>query len=193
MVGSNINNNLKWEVLSTKYLFHDTWLKARMDKCIRRDGKIIDPYYVMEYPEWAAGFALTDDNKILMVRQYRHALGEVCIELPGGCVDTSDSSPEFAIRREFLEETGYAFEAVEYLGKTSANPSTNANCLHMFLLTGGAKVQEQDLDQNEEIQVLTIDFLELKRLLDENGIMQSMHVTCIYYALQKLGKMDVRW
>lgn len=176
----------KWEILSSEYLFNDTWLKARKDRCKRADGKIVDPYYVMEYPEWATGFALTKDNQIILVKQYRHALGEICIELPGGCVDSNDVSLEAAIRRELLEETGYIFEDVEYLGKTSANPSTNANTLHMFLMKGGEKVQAQDLDHNEEIQVLHYSFSDLQKLLNENGIMQSMHITCIYQALTKL-------
>lgn len=177
----------KWKILSSDYLFNDTWLKARKDKCIRADGKIVDPYYVMEYPEWATGFALTKDNHIILVKQYRHALGEICIELPGGCVDSSDKDFEAAIRRELLEETGYVFEEVEYLGKTSANPSTNANTLHMFLMKGGEKIKEQDLDHNEEIQVLTYSFAELQKLINENGMMQAMHITCIYYALSKLN------
>ena len=184
------NDNLKWKTLSSEYLFNDTWLKARKDRCIRPDGKIIDPYYVMEYPEWATGFALTEENDILLVRQYRHALGEVCIELPGGCVDNDDANVEAAIRRELLEETGYIFDTAEYLGRTSANPSTNANTLHMFLLTGGKKVQEQQLDHNEEIDVLKLSFSEIEKLLDENKIMQSMHITCIYYALSKLKKLQ---
>ncbi len=181
---------LKWKVLSSEYLFNDTWLKARKDTCIKADGKIVDPYYIMEYPEWATGFALTKDNKILLVKQYRHALGEVGIELPGGCVDANDVSLEAAIRREFLEETGYVFEQVDYLGKTSANPSTNSNILHMFLMAGGEKIQGQELDHNEEIEVLTYTFEEFQNLLDENRIMQSMHITCIYYALMKLKKIS---
>ena len=72
MVGDKSNNDsLKWTTISSEYLFNDNWLKARRDKCIRPDGKIIDPYYVMEYPEWAAGFALTEDNSILLIKQYR--------------------------------------------------------------------------------------------------------------------------
>lgn len=184
------NDNLTWKVLSSEYLFNDTWLKARKDRCIRPDGKIIDPYYVMEYPEWVTGFALTENTEILLIRQYRHALGEVCIELPGGCVDKEDVDLKAAIRREFLEETGYVFDTADYLGKTSANPSTNANVLHMFLLTGGKKIQEQQLDYNEEIDVLKLSFFDIQKLLDENKIMQSMHITCIYYALARLKKLE---
>jgi ADP-ribose pyrophosphatase len=185
------NNSLHWKTLSSDYLFNDNWLKARRDKCERPDGKIIYPYYVMEYPEWVAGLAFTEDGNVILVRQYRHALGEDCIELPGGCVDAADKDHEVAVRREFLEETGYRFEKVEYLGRTSANPSTNSNTLHMFLLTGGTKVQEQQLDANEEIQVLIKTKEEFKQMLLDNKFMQSMHVTTIFFALQKLAKLQV--
>src|SRR5580658_7665683 len=52
---------------------------------------------------------------------------------------------KLALERELLEETGYSFEKFEYLGKTSANPSTNNNWMHIFLATGGTLVQEQQL------------------------------------------------
>lgn len=187
--GKMENNTLKWKTLSSEYLFKDTWLKARKDTCERQDGKIIEPYYVMEYPEWVAGLALTSDERVILIRQYRHALGEECIELPGGCVDATDISYEQAIRREFLEETGYSFKTAEFLGRTSANPSTNSNTLNMFLLTGGEKLQEQQLDNNEEIQVFTVSLEEFKQMLLANAFIQSMHVTTIFYALNKLGKL----
>src|SRR4051812_17288879 len=164
------NERLKWRTLSSEYIFNDTWLHARKDRCIRPDGKIVDPYYVMEYPEWVTALAFTKDEKVILVRQYRHALGEVCIELPGGCVDKNDKNFEASVRREFLEETGYAFEAAEYLGRTSANPSTNSNTLHMFLLTGGEKVQGQQLDANEEIDILVVSFEEFKQMLFKNEL-----------------------
>jgi ADP-ribose pyrophosphatase len=185
------SNSLHWKTLTSEYLFNDTWLKARKDKCVRPDGKIVDPYYVMEYPEWVTAFALTNDGKVILVKQYRHALGEECIELPGGCVDASDLDYEQAVRREFLEETGYTFKTAEYLGRTSANPSTNSNTLHMFLLTGGEKYQDQQLDANEEIQVLIVSLDEFRQLLLENSFIQSMHVTNIFYALYKLGKLKL--
>ena len=181
--------DLKWKILSSEYLFNDLWFKVRKDICEAPSGKIINPYYVYEFPEWATAFAQTEDNKVLMVRQYRHPVGEVIIELPGGCVDDTDKDLQTAIARELLEETGYSFTSYESLGKISPNPSTNTNWMHMFLARGGKKVAEQKLDHNEEIIVELYSVEEVKNLVKKNEIVQAMHVTCILYALEKLGEL----
>lgn len=181
--------NLKWKILSSEYLFNDLWFKVRKDICETPSGKVINPYYVYEFPEWATAFALTEENKVIIVKQYRHPIGEVVVELPGGCVDETDKDLQTAIARELLEETGYVFSSYESLGKISSNPSTNTNWMHMFLARGGKKVGEQKLDHNEEIIVELITIEELKKLVRENEIVQSMHVTCILYALEKLNEV----
>ena len=180
---------MKWKTLSSEYLFNDRWFKVRRDKCETPGGKIVDPYYVYEFSTWVGALPVTEDGKIIMVRQYRHALGETCMEIPGGCVDDTDTNVEYAIARELLEETGYSFTSFDYLGKISPNPSTNSNLLHMFLAKGGKKVGEQNLDENEEIEVVEMTLDELKQLLRENKIVQAMHVSCILYALEKLGEL----
>ncbi len=180
---------MKWKTLSSAYIFNDRWFKVRKDVCKTPGGKIVDPYYVYEFPTWVAAVPVTDDGRIVMVRQYRHALGEVIVEIPGGCVDDTDKNLEDAIARELLEETGYSFSSYEYLGRISPNPSTNSNLLHMFLAKGGKKIASQKLDENEEIEVVLLTVNELKQLLRENKIVQAMHVSCILYALEKLGEL----
>jgi len=182
--------NLNWKILSSEYLFNDLWFKVRKDICETPGGKIINPYYVYEFPNWVTAVPVTEDGKIILVHQYRHALGEMCLEIPGGCVDDTDKNFEDAIARELLEETGYSFSSYEYLGKISANPSTNNNLMHMFLAKGGKKISEQKLDGNEEIEVELFSMDEVKQLLKENKIIQAMHVTCLVYALEKMGKLS---
>jgi len=180
---------MNWKILSSEYLFNDLWFKVRKDKCITPQGKIVDPYYVYEFPTWVTAVALTEDGKVVLEKQYRHALGETCIEIPGGCVDDTDSSLEEAIKRELLEETGYSFSSYEYLGKISANPSTNSNLMHMYLAKGGRKIASQELDHNEEIEIDLVSIDELKQMLRENKIVQAMHITCIMYALERMGEL----
>lgn len=180
-------DNLKWETLSSEYLYKDNWFTARKDRCRMPNGRIVDPYYVLEYPDWVNAVAFTGSGEILMVRQYRHAYGQSILEIPGGTMDDTDLSPEAAMRRELLEETGYAFTELEYLGEISPNPSTNSNLTHMFIAKGGEKIQEQQLDENEEIEILSLSPDEVIRLLLDNKIVQSLHASCLFYAFHRLG------
>jgi 8-oxo-dGTP pyrophosphatase MutT (NUDIX family) len=180
---------MEWKLLKSEYLFKDLWFTVRKDSCQRPDGKVIEPYYVYEFPEWVTAVALTKDGKFIFERQYRHAAGLTLMEIPGGCVDLEDGSLSDAISRELKEETGYVFETMEYLGKTSANPSTNNNWMHFFLATGGEKVSEQQLDGNEEIEIELLSVEDVKTLLRNNQILQSMHATALFYALERLGEL----
>ncbi len=180
--------SMKWKVLSSEYINKVPWLTTRKDVCELPNGKIMKAYYVQEFPTWVTAFVLTRENKVVLVRQYRHGLGEVCIETPGGVVDEGENL-QHAILREVKEETGYASETVEYIGKISPNPSTNNNLMHMFLLQNAEKVSEQNLDETEDVEVLIYTIDDVKKLLKENKIMQSLHASCIFYALNKIGAM----
>lgn len=182
--------DLKWKLLSSEYLFKTPWFTIRKDRCETPEKTIVDPYYVYEFPTWVTVVPLTEDNKIVMIRQYRHALGETLWEVPGGCVDDTDPSLEAAAARELLEETGYEFSQYDSLGKISANPSTNNNLMYMYLARGGKKVAAQKLDHNEEIEVQLFSIDEVKQLLKDNQILQSMHAVCLFYALSKMDMMQ---
>ena len=180
---------MNYKTLSSEQIFDATWLKVRKDAYQTPSGKVVDSFYVYELPTWVAAVPVTDDGRIVMVRQYRHALGQEIIEIPGGCVDDTDKNFEEAIERELSEETGYTFTNYDYLGAISPNPSTNTNLLHMYLARGGRQTTSQKLDKNEEIEVLLLTIDEVKHLLRTNKIMQAMHVTCLLYALEKLGEL----
>ena len=180
-----------WQILDSEYLYKETWFTIRKDRCRTEEGKIIDPYYVYEFPTWVTALPITENGEVLLIKQYRHGIQKTIIEIPGGCVDDTDTSFESAIKRELLEETGYAFDSYEYLGQISPNPSTNDNYMHMFLALGGKKVQETAFDHNEDIEVLLVPMDELKRMLRNNEIVQALHVTTMLYGLMKLGQLDL--
>lgn len=152
------------------------------------DGRIVDDYYVLEYPNWVNGVAITEDNKVLMVSQYRHAAKVVSLELPGGVIEP-DELPYEALRRDLLEETGYQFDDFELLSALYANPSTANNITYCYLARGGKKVQQQALDAEEELQMQTFTIPEVKQFLAENKIAQASHTAGLFYGLIKLGEL----
>ncbi|MET0243505.1 MAG: NUDIX hydrolase [Flavitalea sp.] len=183
--------DLKWKTLKSEQLFKDLWFSVRKETCERPDGKIVTPYYVYEFPTWVCAVAVTDDGKVIIERQYRHGAGITGWELPGGCMDDTDATHKDAAARELLEETGYVFDEYIYLGKTSSNPSTNNNWMHMYLATGGKLVQTQNLDENEEIEIYTFSIEEVKEMLNKNEFLQAMHVTTFFYAFQKMAELNL--
>ncbi len=184
-----MNDSMKWELLSSRYLVKERWATLRVDACKMPDGTIVDDYYVLEYPTWVNAVAITEDEEVILIRQYRHAAAEVLLEIPGGCVDPGEEPAE-AIKRELLEETGYAFKDMVYMGAVYANPSTAGNMTHSYLLSGGVKVQEQHLDGREQIEVLLVSKDELKRLALQNNFPQALHATAVFHALARLGLLS---
>jgi ADP-ribose pyrophosphatase len=168
------DKRLFWKVLSSEYIYKDTWLTARKESVEMPSGHIIEPYYVLEYPNWVNTIAITREGKFVFVKQYRHGLQSVNYELCAGVAEKEDPSPLISAQRELLEETGYGNGIWTQYMVLSANPSTHSNLNYCFLAIGVEKVQEQHLEDSEDISVHLFSTEEVKQLLSENKIMQSL-------------------
>jgi len=76
-----------WKTLSSRYIIRDRWMTLRADRCETAAGVVIDPYYVQEPEDWVQVVAFDPADKILMIRQYRHAAGLISNELPCGGIE----------------------------------------------------------------------------------------------------------
>ncbi|PWS27337.1 DNA mismatch repair protein MutT [Pedobacter yonginense] len=177
----------KWRKLASKYLVREKWATLRVDTCELQGGTIKDDYYVLEYPNWVNAVALTESNKIILVRQYRHAADIISLEVPGGVID-GDEEPEFAIKRELLEETGHSFKTCKLVAELYPNPATANNRTFTYVLTGGTKTHEQHLDEHEILNVEEYTVEEVRDLIKENKIAQALHVAALLYGLAELDK-----
>jgi 8-oxo-dGTP pyrophosphatase MutT (NUDIX family) len=176
-----------WTVLQSRSLIKDRWVDLRTETCETATGRVVEPYYVLTYPDWVVVVAITPERKMVLVRQYRHGVGKVLLEAPAGAMEESDGQPETAARRELLEETGYACERMELVSSLYANPSTQTNRVHAFLARDARLVREQALDPAEE--GLTVELVDVDTVLAglQDGLIgQSMHVAAILQAMPML-------
>jgi 8-oxo-dGTP pyrophosphatase MutT (NUDIX family) len=179
-----------WKVLESRTILQDRWLNLRADDCLTPDGVTISPYYVMSYPDWVNIVAITPDDRLLLVRQYRHAAGRFFLEIPGGGLDAQDVDSEKAARRELEEETGYIAQDWQLISSLYPNPASHTNRLHTYLATGAECRHQQRLDAGEE--GLTVHALPIPEVLDglQAGLIgQALHVSSILLALRVAGRL----
>ena len=165
-----------WQVLDTEYLFRRPWLTLRRDRVRVPTGAVIDEYYVWEYPPWVNVVAVTQDGRLVLIRQYRHALGAAHYELPAGVMDPADPDPLATAQRELLEETGYGGGVWSPLLVSSANSATHNNLTHSFLAVGVAPVSAAAPEATEDLQVSLVSRAEARALVTNGGMVQSLHL-----------------
>lgn len=178
--------DLKWEKLSSRKVYGDRWFQARADRCRFPDGRVIEPYYVVEVPDWANAVVVTKDERIILVRQYRYPVDLVTYELPGGIIDKGET-PEQAAVREMQEETGYHSEDVEFLCRLSPNPAINNNTAYFYLIRNAVPGEKKNHDVFEDIDVMSFSKEEMILLLKENKMQHGVQVGPLYEALMRLG------
>ena len=137
-----------------------------------KDGAIHD-FYVIDAPNWVQIIAVTEENNIVLVKQFRHGTGEFSLEIPGGMIDPGESPLECA-RRELLEETGFTSSEWKRVGKIRPNPAIMSNSCSVFLAVNCEKTSEPCPDGTEEIETLLVSPEEIKLHIKEGVINHSI-------------------
>jgi 8-oxo-dGTP pyrophosphatase MutT (NUDIX family) len=162
-VGQDRKAIAPWKVLESKYNYRDRWLALRSDTVELPNGRVLTPFHVIEQPDWVTAIAITHDGRIVLVEEYRHGAGQAVIELPSGIHD-GPGEPVDQMKRELLEETGFAGEDWHPLGAFFANAPRLNNRVHCFLALDVRKVAEPAPDDGE---IIVTHEVPLARFLEE--------------------------
>lgn len=176
-----------WKVLSTEIVIDTPHLRLRKDRIETPRGDVVDNYHVRESRGFVVVFALTPNDEVVLVRQYKHGIGAVVLELPAGAIDAGESPLE-AATREFAEETGYATAAPLELVRSFISDPTNSNGrFSLFFGRGAVPAGHQEFDATEDITVELVPLGRLVDLLRDGSIDVGTHVASIYTMLDRLG------
>ncbi len=182
----------RWETLDagevTDYGLFGVRQVVRRSTRTGRPGR----YLVLHVPAWINVVALTPDDEVVLVEQYRHGLDAVTLEIPGGMVDAGEE-PAAAARRELREETGYAGREPVLLGTVHPNPAIQDNACTTWLIADARPTSRPEPDEGEHIEVVTVPRAEIPDLLSRGRITHSLVIAAFHWLdLWRAGRVSPR-
>lgn len=181
-----MSNRVKsWKKFQSKQIADCRIFKVREDFCKNEDDETAN-FFVIENPDWVNIIAVTKDEKVVLIEQYRQGTEEITLEIPGGMVDEGEDAAKCA-ERELLEETGFKASEIICLGKSRPNPAIQSNWIYHFIAKDCEKTGETKFDEHESINTKLIDLSEIENLIESEEITHSL-VLAGFYRFEKYLK-----
>ncbi len=153
-----------WTRLNSRYVGEYKIIRVREDRYRFEPGDLVADFLVCESSDWVVVLPITVDGQVVFVRQFRHGVAQVVLEIPGGLIDGRESAEE-AARRELREETGYEAASLRKVAELLPNPALNNAHCHVVLAEGCRPVRSQALDPLEQIEVVTHPLASIPELI----------------------------
>lgn len=173
--------------MSSKRIYEGKIINLRVDTVAFPNGRT-GTREVVEYPGAVAVVPVNERGELLLVRQFRHAVGKTLLEIPAGKLEVGED-PLASARRELLEETGYEAERLNRLFGFFSTPGFTTEELHLFLATG-LQLKEQNLDEDEFIDVVAVPFEQAVGMIWAGAICDAKSVAgilAVYVLKNKQG------
>jgi 8-oxo-dGTP pyrophosphatase MutT (NUDIX family) len=170
-----------WQVLARRTLLERRWISVREDHVRLANGHEIEEFHVIGAPSWAGILAVTENDDVVLVRQYRHGIAGESLELPAGVIESGET-PLDAAKRELLEETGYAAERWESIASVATEPSRHTVRAHFFCALGAKPVAPHAPDASEEIELVLVPKNALVELVLRGDVAHGVHIGAILLA-----------
>jgi ADP-ribose pyrophosphatase len=137
------------------------------------DGRDRGEVFTLECRDWCNVVAITPDDQVVLVWQYRFGTDALSLEIPGGVIDEGET-PEHAALRELREESGYEADRLEPLLVVEANPAIQNNRCHSFVARGARPTAPTKFDAQEELETALVPVARLGALLDSGQVTHGL-------------------
>ena len=136
-------------------------------------------FYILESADWVNIIPITPKREVILIRQYRHGIQDMALEIPGGIIEPDDSPREAALR-ELAEETGYSASQISALDHVWPNPAFLDNRCYTFLARDAALTGDQKPDEKEDIEVILVPLERIPDMIRHGEIRHSLVVAAFY-------------
>lgn len=170
-----------WKTISSKLIGDFRIFKLRSDRKLSpRTGKEHD-FFIFDSVNWVNVVAVTPDQQLVMVEQYRHGSNTVELEIPGGLMDPHETDPVATAVRELREETGYEGENARMLGRIHSNPAILSNTTYTVLIENCQLKHGVDFDSGEDLITHLVPVADIPKLVADEKIGHSLVVVALYH------------
>lgn len=170
-----------WKKVSSKPAGDFRIFKIRSDIHVNpRTGREHD-FFVLDSVNWVNVIAVTPDQQLVMVEQFRVGSNTVELEIPGGMMDPHETDPVATAVRELREETGYEGERARILGQIWSNPAILSNRTYTVLIENCRLVHDVEFDHGEDLSTRLMPAAEIPRLVASEKIGHSLVVVALYH------------
>ncbi|CAN5461032.1 NUDIX hydrolase [soil metagenome] len=140
-------------------------------------------FFTLNCDPWVNVIAVDDRGSVLMIEQFRHGVGGLTLEVPGGCIDPTDADPLAGAVRELREETGCISESWSSLGKNHPNPAIQDNVCYTFLAESVKQVEEPSFDHtgNERISSRYVPLNQVTELIRSGAISHALVIVAFHF------------
>ncbi len=182
-------SNISWSCLDEKVFLDFPYLQIVERLCRNNHSKAdAEPgrFYVLKSRDWCNIIPITEDGKIVLIRQFRAGTLSPSYEFPGGVVESSDADIQATAIREMIEETGYeptSTSQCRFLGTSHPNPALQDNKVHSLIIKGVKKSRAQELDPFEDIEVLEVSPDELLKWVQTGKISHALMLVGLFHLL----------
>ena len=170
----------KWTIVLDEVYANCRIFEVHKRKMVRDSDQKEGDFYVIDSNDWVNVLALTSNQEIILVRQFRYGTQNYSLEPPGGVIEKGED-PIFAGKRELLEETGFSGTNPKLIGSVFPNSAIMSNRCHFVMLSDVEKHSDVSFDPHEELETILVPISELDNLVKSGEISHSIALNAIYH------------